>query len=45
MDEDDPMCMVTTVSVSQQASQSGSHPPLWSEANPNLAGFSVKAMA
>src|SRR6516165_8672360 len=45
IDDDDPMCMVTTVSVSLHASHSGSHDPLWSDGKPSFAGFSVKAMA
>src|SRR5579862_9012805 len=45
IDDDEPMCIDTTVAVSLQASHSGSHFPLCREGKPSLAGFSVNAMA
>src|SRR5688572_964821 len=43
--DDDPMCMLTTVSVSWQAAHSGSQCPEWMLGNPRVAGFSETAMA
>ena len=45
IDDDEPMCMVTTVSLSVQASHNGSHAPLCSDGWPSFAGFSVNAIA
>src|SRR3954468_22230399 len=43
--EDEPMCMLTTVCVSAQASKNGSHSPEWIEGNPRYGGISEKQVA
>src|SRR4029079_18573803 len=44
IDDDEPMCIDTTVSLSLHASHSGSHAPVYSDGKPSFAGFSVKAI-
>jgi hypothetical protein len=43
--EDEPMCMHSTVSVSTQAANSGSHSPEWIDGRPRGYGFSENVMA
>ena len=43
--EDEPICMLTTVSVSSHAAHSGSQASLCTLGRPRAAGFSEKAMA
>ncbi len=45
IDDEDPMCMDTVVSVSAQVDQRTSQSPVYIDGRPSLAGFSVKAMA
>ena len=45
MDDDEPMCIDTVVSVSTQVDQRTSQSPVYIDGRPSLAGFSVKAMA
>ena len=45
IEEDEPMCMDTVVSVSAQVAQRTSQSPVYIDGRPSLAGFSVKAMA
>src|SRR5690606_3616772 len=45
MDEDEPMCIDTVVSVSSAAAQSTSQSPVYRDGRPSLDGFSLKAMA
>ena len=45
IDDDEPMCIDTVVSVSSQACHSTSHSLLYMVAQPSLAGLSEKAMA
>ena len=43
--DDDPMCMLMTVSVSSQAAKNGSQWPEWIEGSPRWAGISLKHTA
>src|SRR5512141_1461741 len=43
--DDEPMCMLTIVSVSWHASHSTSQSPVYIDEKPSFEGFSVKAMA
>src|SRR5258706_15745601 len=43
--DDDPMCMLTTVSVSWHAAHRGSQWPEWMLGRPSAAGFSENATA
>ena len=45
IDDDDPMCIDTVVSVSSQASHSTSQWPVYMDGRPSLNGFSEKATA
>ncbi len=43
--DDEPTCMLITVSVSSQAAKKGSHSPEWIDGNPRLGGISQNVTA